>query len=76
MSYIKNLLVITTCCFAINLSSQSDFEGFGETAFALNHKVNNNYKINFSTKSRYYVYQDNNFNFENRQIDVGSHRWW
>ena len=50
--------------------AQNDFEGLGETSFAINYKVNSDYKINFSVRSRYFLYQDNNFNFENRQLDV------
>ncbi|WP_256867402.1 DUF2490 domain-containing protein [Winogradskyella forsetii] len=53
----------------MNLFSQSDFEGLGETALALNHKFNSNYQINFAVKSRYYLYQDEAINFENRQLD-------
>jgi len=52
------------------LSSQNNFESLGETAFALNHKVSYNYKMNFAARSRYYLYKDQNFNFESRQIDL------
>lgn len=52
------------------LFSQSDFETLGETSVAVNHKVSNNYSFNFSAKSRYYLYKDKHFNFENRQLDL------
>lgn len=69
MSYTKILCI----CFAIFLGlkavAQNDFEGLGETSFAVNSKVSDNYKINFAVRSRYYLYQDADFNFENRQLD-------
>ncbi len=70
MSYTKTLLVLLACFASLNtLFSQSDFEGLGETSFALNSDINNNYKVNFAVRSRYYLYQEDNFNFENRQLD-------
>ncbi|NRD18892.1 DUF2490 domain-containing protein [Winogradskyella eckloniae] len=56
--------------FVFNLNSQNNFEGLGETAFNINHKVNQNYKANFSVKGRYYFYKDDTFSFVNRQIDL------
>ncbi|WP_400075236.1 DUF2490 domain-containing protein [Winogradskyella sp. R77965] len=70
MYYIKNSLALFACLLCLNLFSQSDFEGLGETSFSLNHKVSGDYKINFAVRSRYYLYQDNDFNFENRQLDM------
>lgn len=70
MYYIKNSLALFVCLLCLNLFSQNDFESLGETSFALNHKVNGDYKINFAVRSRYYLYQDNDFNFENRQLDM------
>ncbi len=70
MSYTKTLLVLLACFASLNtLFSQSDFEGLGETSFAVNSDINNNYKVNFAVRSRYYSYQEDNFNFENRQLD-------
>lgn len=70
MSYTKILLVLLACFASLNmLFSQSDFEGLGETSFAVNTDINNNYKVNFAVRSRYYLYQEDNFSFENRQLD-------
>ena len=67
MSYTKTLLVLLACFASLNtLFSQSDFEGLGETSFAVNSDINNNYKVNFAVRSRYYSYQEDNFNFEYR----------
>ena len=70
MYYIRNSLALFTCLLCLNLFSQNDFESLGETSFDLNHKINGDYKINFAIRSRYYLYQDNDFNFENRQLDM------
>jgi hypothetical protein len=70
MSYIKNFQLTFFYLVGLCVFSQDDFESLGETAFAINHKVSSNYKYNFALRSRYYLYQDNSFNIENRQIDV------
>ena len=54
----------------LQLSGQSEFEGLGESSFAVNKQVSSDYKFNFSLRSRYYFYQDKGFNFNNRQIDL------
>ena len=69
MSFTKYILLIGIGLLGCLVFAQDDFEGLGETSFALNHKVNSDYKINFSVRSRYFLYQDDNFNFENRQLD-------
>jgi len=70
MSYTKILLVLLACFASLNtLFSQSDFEGLGETSFAVNTDINSIYKANFAVRSRYYLYQEDNFNFKNRQLD-------
>lgn len=70
MSYTKFLLVVLACFAGINtLFSQSEFEGLGETSFAINTDISSNYKVNFAVRSRYYLYQDDDFNFDNRQLD-------
>ena len=71
MSYLK----ISSCCICIFLFftkgfSQEDFESLGETSFALNHSVSDNYRVNFSARNRYFLYKDSEFTFNNRQIDI------
>ncbi len=70
MSYTKVLFFSLVYFYGLALFSQNNFEGLGETGFAINHKVNSDYKINFSVRSRYYLYLDDDLNFENRQLDV------
>lgn len=69
MYYINRFIILLLLVLSQNLNSQDDFEGFGESAFSVNHYVNSDYKVNFSLRSRYYLYQEDNFNFENRQLD-------
>ncbi|APY08147.1 hypothetical protein BWZ20_07465 [Winogradskyella sp. J14-2] len=70
MSYIKILLVLLACFSVHNtLFSQSNFEGLGESSFAVNADLSSIYKVNFAIRSRYYLYQYEDFNFENRQLD-------
>jgi len=69
MFFTKRLLGVLIYFVSFNLFSQNNFEGLGETGLAINHKVSSNYKINFSTRSRYYLYRDKDFNFKNRQLD-------
>ncbi|MFD1062837.1 DUF2490 domain-containing protein [Winogradskyella litorisediminis] len=69
MSCIKSIIVILLCFIGFQLSSQENFEGLGETALAINHDFSDSYKTNVSVRSRYYFYQDKNFEFENRQVD-------
>lgn len=70
MSYIKNPFIYLVLFTGLNLlNAQSDFESLGETSFAINTNVANNYTINFAINSRYYLYQDEAINFENRQLD-------
>ncbi|WP_299128226.1 DUF2490 domain-containing protein [uncultured Winogradskyella sp.] len=70
MSFTKLIIIIGLSVVSSFLFAQQDFEGLGETSLTLNHKINSKYKINFSVRSRYFMYQDSNFNFENRQLDV------
>ncbi|SHG91140.1 DUF2490 domain-containing protein [Winogradskyella jejuensis] len=70
MSYIRILTILSSLFLGLNLFSQNSFETLGETGFALNHKISDAYKINFSARSRYYLYQDDSFSFQNRQLDI------
>ncbi len=51
------------------IEGQNDFETLSESAFSVNHKFSNNYSVNFSLKSRSYLYKDSNFQYQQRQLD-------
>lgn len=42
----------------------------GETAFAINHNVSKNYSVNFATRSRYFLYQDEALQYNQQQMDI------
>ncbi len=60
------------CAFFVMLSikAQHNYEGLNESGFAINHKVSSSYRLNFSLSSRAYLYQNEVFNYEQRQIDL------
>lgn len=63
----KNILFVCLIC-SFAAFSQNDFTTFFEPLFAVNHKVNDSYKVNFATVSRNYVYRDSEFEFTTRQL--------
>ncbi|WP_248724862.1 DUF2490 domain-containing protein [Seonamhaeicola sp. ML3] len=69
MRFIKKL--IYTLLFFINITafSQNELEALGETAIALNHKVSDTYDVNFSLRSRYFLF-DENLQYTQQQLDV------
>ena len=69
MSYTKYLLYTLVCFVGLQSSAQSNFEGLGESSFALNKRFSSHYKFNFALRSRYFLYQDDALAFENRQLD-------
>ncbi len=70
MYCIRYVLLFFLVLLSSNAFAQDDFETLGETGFAVNHKVNSDYKMNFAVRSRYYVYQDAAYAFDFRQIDL------
>lgn len=54
----------------LSIKAQSNFESLNESGFAINHKVSSSYRLNFSLSSRAYIYRDDVFNYEQRQIDL------
>lgn len=67
MYYTRLPLFIAIFIFSFGFS-QENFESLGESGIAINHKVNDFYNINFSARTRYYLYR--NINIENRQVDL------
>lgn len=70
MCYIKKLIgfIALFSCFVVK--AQNNFETLGESQFAINHNVSKQYSVNVALKSRYYLYKDASFGFEQRQLDV------
>mgnify|MGYP001045528687 CR=1 FL=1 len=70
MSCIKKLyfwafILVMPWCFA-----QHNFETFGETGLVFNKKFSNSFKMNYALRTRYFLYKEQDFFLENRQIDL------
>lgn len=70
MHYIKKLLftiLLFTFCDAF---SQNSFSTLGESAFGINHKVSDKYSINFTGRSRYFLYKNEGLLYEQQLFDL------
>lgn len=65
----KKVLLAFLVLASIKSNSQDSFESSGESSIAFNHDISNNYALNFSIKSRYFLYQDESFQFNQQQLD-------
>jgi hypothetical protein len=70
ISYIRFFLAFAIVLCSYTVSAQNDFTTFFEPLFAVNHKVNDAYKVNFATKARNYVYRNEDFEFKMRQFEL------
>ena len=50
--------------------SQEHVSALGETRFAVNKKVSQMYDMNFTLRSRYFLYQNSQFKYNQQQIDI------
>jgi hypothetical protein len=55
---------------AEGIQAQKDFATLGESELAINTSVSDNYKINFGLRTRYFLYQNSEFQLQTRQIDL------
>jgi len=68
--YTKKIFGFILLLISISLKAQSNFSGLGETGLTFNKSFSENYKANFSLKSRYFLYQDASFSYDTRQLDL------
>ena len=68
MCCIRGLLLVLI--LPLTAFGQDNFEGLGESSFALNHKINNRLDFNYSLRSRYFLYKDSDFTYDQRQLDL------
>jgi hypothetical protein len=52
-----------------NVISQNEWLSFSESTISLNHDVQRNYKLNFSLKSRSYLYSEDQLLIKHRHLD-------
>jgi len=67
--YIRFFIAFAMVFCSYSAQAQNDFTTFFEPSFAINHTVNDTYKVNFATKARNYVYRDDTFEFTMRQFE-------
>ena len=70
MSCIRNGLLVLLLLGSSKLNAQDDFALLGETSFALNTELSYKYQMNFGVRTRYFLYQNEDFVFNSRQLDL------
>lgn len=70
MRYIKNILFLFLLFGGFISKAQNDFITLGESAFGVNHNVSETYSINFTARSRYFLYRDAKIQYKQQQVDI------
>jgi hypothetical protein len=70
MCFTKRVVLVLVLLIPLGSYAQNEFASLGETAFAVNHKFSDSYSGNFALRSRYFIFQNERFNFNNRQLDL------
>jgi hypothetical protein len=70
MPYINRFVILGVLLVSLSSYAQDNFESLGESSFALDYKVSNNYSFISAARTRYYLYKDSDLTIENRQIDL------
>lgn len=69
MRCIKHILILLLCFNSFNCIAQGNFSSLGESALSLNHKVYKEYSVNFAFRSRYFLYMNETFQYQQQQLD-------
>lgn len=64
---IPSLIFLFVTC---NGFGQENFSALGETAFSLNKGISKDYTLNFTLRSRYFLYQNTNTQYQQQQVDA------
>ena len=70
MPYLQKSFFLFFIFISLQSISQDRFSALGETRFAVNKKVSSKYDMNFTLRSRYFLYQDKQLGYNQQQIDV------
>ena len=68
--FIRNFLFVLSFLGFNILEAQENFTGYFQPQVAVNYKVSNNYKQNFSVAQRNYIFENEAATFRTRQIDL------
>ncbi|WP_147677206.1 DUF2490 domain-containing protein [Algibacter pacificus] len=69
MPYLQKSIFIFFIFISFKSLAQDHFSTLGETRFAINKKVSQSYEMNFTLRSRYFLYQDRHFQYQQQQVD-------
>ncbi|KAB8151151.1 DUF2490 domain-containing protein [Kordia sp. TARA_039_SRF] len=75
-SCIKKIAFWVFFCSLFSVHAQNDFTTFFEPSVAINHGVNDSYKVNFATVARNYVYRDDATEFTVRHLQLVHFSTW
>ncbi|MEM9680647.1 MAG: DUF2490 domain-containing protein [Bacteroidota bacterium] len=70
ISSIKNISFFILLALGYCVMAQSNFESLNESSIALNYKHSETYHLNVSIQSRAYIFQDDQFTYQQRQFDL------
>lgn len=70
MRYLKTVSLLIFMLTVYNGQSQENFSALGETAIGVNKTVSKKYDINFTLRSRYFLYQNHDIQYNQQQIDA------
>ena len=65
------ILVLFVVSAGFKANAQGDFEAFSESAFAIRHDFSSIYNANFEASTRAFAYQDSDFIYKTRQVQIG-----
>lgn len=66
--YIRPFLFLICLTVSLNTFGQSNFIGTGETGFTIKHRVSKKYSAAFLLRSRYTLFKDESFTYNQRQL--------
>lgn len=66
---IKQLTLLFILSVNLNLYSQNDLTGLGETRLSIHNDISSKYNIKFEARSRYNLYRNEIIRLENKQLD-------
>ncbi len=70
MFSIKRIILLALLVTGLKSLSQSNFQTLSESNVALNHQVSKKYQVNFSLKSRSFIYHNDDLGLKQQQIDL------
>ena len=70
VSNLKTTSFLTFVLVTFQTFSQENFSSLGETALTINTGISEKYDINFTVRSRYFLYQKNKTQYNQQQIDL------